>query len=260
MRIDSFLLTAALLGGATTAVTAQAGSGRVLVQLRDEATGEPVPNATVRIAGVRQSGRTNDAGSWRSGRVPAGSRLVEVTRIGYARVRVAVEFPDSGEVERTVLMTASAVEMDPLEALGERRSNALEVRGFYARQRRGHGAFMTWERIEQLRPMRTVELFYHMRGFAVLRDRLGQPYLSTSRGSASMDPNCRAPLIYVDGTLVSGGPRFNSRGSGPLESINPESIAAIEGYAGVASVPDEYRTPDSVCGVVLLWTRSGDEG
>ena len=108
MRIDSFLLTAALLGGATTAVTAQAGSGRVLVQLRDEATGEPVPNATVRIAGVRQSGRTNDAGIWRSGRVPAGSRLVEVTRIGYARARVAVEFPDSGEVERTVTRGASA--------------------------------------------------------------------------------------------------------------------------------------------------------
>jgi len=240
---------------------AQSDHARLTLNVVEEETGQPIANATVEVPGVDRPGRTNRNGVWQGERLPAGSRIVRVSRIGYGTGRFAVELAAGSGVERTVALRPAVVEVEGVEATAARRSPTLERRGFYGRQRRGHGAYMTHEVIERLRPMRTVDLFYHMRGFTVLRDRLGHPYLATTRGNPGLGRECAAPLIYLDGTMLSWGPnRFNSRGGGPLESINPESIAAIEAYAGAATIPDEYRQPGAVCGVVLIWTKTGDEG
>lgn len=257
-RLRTLLLAPLLLAPAPA--LAQGAPATLTLVVRDSATGEPIANASVQVAGVAQAGRTNRAGTSRLGRIPSGNRIVEVSRIGYARGRVAIDFTPGAAVEQTITLSSDPVEVEEVSARAGRRSAALEARGFYDRQRRGQGTYVTHETIERLRPMRTVEIFYHVRGFTVKRDRMGQPYLSSSRGGTNFSAECAAPLIFVDGTLMSGANRFSMRGAGPLETINPESIAAIEAYAGPASVPEEFRLPGASCGVVVIWTRAGDEG
>ena len=110
---------------------------------------------------------------------------------------------------------------------------------------------MERERIEEIRPTRTVDIFYQMRGFAVKRDRMGRPYVVTSRGTAGLGGDCAAPLVFLDGTMLSAG------GVSYLDFINPESIEAIEAFAGPSATPDEYRLPGAACGVILIWSRTG---
>lgn len=244
--------TALLIGALLLASAAQAQTSQLLITVRDSATGDPVRNARVEIAGVQQRGQTNGDGAARIGRVPAGNRIVSVSRIGYRTTRVAVEF--AGEpVERTVTLATEPVEVGGVTVRGEARDRGLEMYGFYARQERGLGDFMTAERIEELRPSRTVDLFRHIRGFKVEYDRRrGEYYVVSSRGAASMGADCVGPQVYLDGTLVGDRAHY-------MQFIGPENIAGIEAFGGVSQIPVQYRA-NAACGVILVWTRSGPRG
>jgi len=241
------LATAALIPAAATAQTAQ-----ISVTVRDSATGDPIRNALVEVGGLSLRAQTNGQGVARISRIPAGNRLVSVSRLGYEPVRIPVEFADTA-VERTVRLAADPVRVRGVTATGEARDPVLDQRGFYDRQARGMGAFMTSDRIDELRPSRTVDLFRRMRGFQVKYDRgRAEYYVVSGRGAANMSQDCVSPQIYLDGTLV--GVRSNT-----FTFINPEAIAAIEAYPSPASIPVEYRS-NAACGVVLIWTRTGPRG
>lgn len=219
-----------------------------------DSAGTPVQNARVDVAGVRTPARTDERGAGRITRVPIGNRIVTVSRLGFATARVAVEFRGDETASRTITLTSEAVELAGLSATAPRTIQALAQRGFYRRQKTGQGAFMSMEQIEQIRPLRTVDLFRRMRGFAVTSDRRGFMTLELSRGAASMSVPCESPLIFLDGVLVQA--RTSDR-EDMLSFIIPETLAAIEAYSGPATVPAEYNFTGSACGVVLLWTRSG---
>lgn len=237
---------------ATLMPAALAAQAQLSVTVRDSATGEPIRNALVEIGGLEQRAQTNGQGLARLARIPAGNRLVSVTRLGYEPARIAIEFADAA-VERTVRLAPEPVPVGGVTATGAARDPALDARGFYDRQRRGLGAFMTGERIDELRPTRTVDLFRYLRGFQVRYDRgRGEYYVVSSRGGANLNADCSAPEIYLDGVLV--GFRANY-----FAFVNPENIAAIEAYSSPASIPVEYRA-NSACGVILIWTRTGPRG
>jgi hypothetical protein len=175
-----------------------------------------------------------------------------VTRLGYAGGRVAVELPAGGEVEQTVRLTTRAVAVEGVAAAAAPRDTRLEQSGFFDRQRRGFGAFMTGEMIDQVRPTRTIDLFRRIRGYNVSYDRRGNPFLVNTRGTAGLA--CSSTLVFLDGMLAT------SRSVSPaaaFEMIPPESIAGIEAYAGPATIPAQYNVTGSACGVILLWTRTG---
>jgi len=238
---------AAVLLAAVFPSAAAGQSAQLTITVRDSATGDPIRNAQVGIGGMEQSARTNGQGVARISRIPAGNRLVSVSRLGYEPVRIPVEF--GGEaVERTVQLVADPVRVRGVTATGEARDPALDLRGFYERQQHGTGAFMTADRIEELRPNRTVDLFRHLRGMRVKYDRVrGEYYVVSGRGGAGGD--CGPPEIYLDGARV--GFRANT-----FTFIEPELIAGIEAYSGPATLPVQYRS-NAACGVVLIWTHMG---
>jgi hypothetical protein len=223
----------------------------LLLQVRDE-KGRPLPDAQVVVAGVDRRGRSDAGGEAFVDEVPAGNRIVEATRPGYAMVRVAADFMGGDTVRREVRMTPQAVELEGVTATSWGRSMRLRRNGFYDRQRAGLGASMTSDRIEMLRPMHTNELFRYMRGFKIQLTRDGPVVLGTRGGGLAQ--YC-VPVVYVDGLALPSGSIKDQNQA--LESVRPDDILAIEAFQGPASIPAEYNPLGSACGVILIWTRAG---
>jgi hypothetical protein len=248
-RVRTVLLLGLLVSW-SGALSAQ--SSQLLLTVLDGATSEPIRNAMVEVGGLDRRAQTNAEGVVRIGRVPAGSRIVTVTRLGYEAERIPVEFAAAGVIEQTVRLTPEPVAVGGVTATGEARDPGLEMRGFYDRQARGLGAFMTTERIEELNQSRTVDLFRYMRGFKLNYDRRrGEYYVVANRGGG-LGGDCSGPMVYLDGTLVADRANY-------FQFVNPENIAAIEAFAGPSQVPVEYRS-NAACGVILIWSRTGPRG
>lgn len=247
--ILALLLMGSLLLG-RPAWSQAAPPGRAVITVVDSATGAPVANARVEVPGVQRAAFTDRAGVVQVA-APPGTRLVTVSRLGYAPGRAIVEFSPEREAARTVTLLPVAVQVRRVAVTAARREAGLDRRGFYDRQRRGFGAFMTGEEIDHIRPIRTVDLFRRMRGFRVAYTRSGTPYVTISRGTVGLR-NCRSILLLVDGMPMAS----LTSPSEAMDMIPPEAIAGIEAYAGPASVPAEFNTTGSACGVVVIWTRT----
>jgi hypothetical protein len=235
-------------------IAAPLGAQTLVVTVVDQATGRPVRGARVQVAEVATPGRTGGDGIARLDGLPAGNRIVQVSRIGYTPERAAVDLAGGSTTTHTFSLRAEPVPVAGVSVRLERRDPLLDQSGFYHRMSLGGGSFMTDERIWDIRPTRTIDLFRHMRGYSVTYDRRGNPNLVTTHGPSSLGPQCRSPLLYLDGRLFAGrGTDVTSA----LEAISPETIKAVEAYAGPATIPAEYNPTGSACGVVLVWTKHG---
>jgi hypothetical protein len=235
------------LAARTAAAQARATGAVLLLQVRDE-QGHPLTGAQVAVGGVRRVGRSDAGGQVLLDAIPAGNRLVDVRRPGYGMVRVAADFAAADTVRREVVMTPDPIELDGIVATSWGRSMRLHRAGYYERQRRGLGAYMGRERLDQIRPARTVDAFRHMRGFKVLPRGLQQIVVDTRGGDC-------LPKVYIDGTkmfVISARDQAQA-----LNMVSPDDIEAIEAYLG-PTIPVEYNPVGSVCGVILIWTRAGD--
>jgi hypothetical protein len=54
--------------------------------------------------------------------------------------------------------------------------------------------------------------------------------------------------VFVDDVLLP--PPANL-----ADIASPREIAAIEVYSGPATIPLQYKPPNSGCGVILIWTK-----
>jgi hypothetical protein len=246
------LLPLALPAAAQTqAPPARLPGSVLLLQVRDE-QGRPLADAQVQVAGVARTGRSDASGEAFLTQIPTGNRLVEVTRPGYAMVRVAALFAGIDTVRREVAMTPQPVELEGVTATSWGRSLRLRRNGFYDRQRAGLGASMTSDRIEQLHPLHVRELFRYMRGFKVQVTRDGPVVLGTRGGGLAQ--YC-VPVVYLDGLALPS--KTSKEQNDALSTVHPTDILAIEAFQGPASIPAEYNPLGSACGVILIWTRAG---
>jgi hypothetical protein len=70
-----------------------------------------------------------------------------------------------------------------------------------------------------------------------------------SRGMPTM---CFAQ-VYIDRVLMNGVGEPTQPFD--LATVVPESVEAIEWYAGAADTPMKYSRMGSNCGVLVIWTR-----
>jgi outer membrane receptor for ferrienterochelin and colicin len=176
---------------------------------------------------------------------------VTVRRQGYAYRRLGTDFFGGDTVRTQVAMTPAPIELEGITVTTWGRSMRLVHNGFYARQRRGLGAYMTRERLDQLRPYRVSDAFRYMRGFMV-RPSGGDDVVMSSRGSSLH--GCM-PSVYIDGMQMFT--RDARDQSDALRMVPPEDVEAIEAYQGPGSIPAEYNMMGTTCGVILIWTRGG---
>lgn len=246
-----FLLAATLfplaLAPSASPAAAQGQPGSLLVVRVLDEQGHPLMGARVTVGGVNREVRSDGSGVARIERIPEGVRLVDVRREGYAYQRVASLFTPGDTVRREVVMKPDPIELEELTVTTWGRSTRLIHNGFYDRQRRGLGAFMTRDQIEHLRPYHLQEAFRYMRGFAVNTERSHEIVVATRGGIVSCVPH-----VYLDGVRMLM--RRPEDQADALESVPPENVEAIEAYQGPATIPAEYNL-NGTCAVILVWTR-----
>lgn len=246
----------ALLAGAVVAppARAQARDDRraeaagVISGVVREARGAPVVGAQVTVAPVTGGGLTiaraavtDDAGQFRVPGMPDGRVVVAVRRIGFQPATVEVTLP-AGEV--TIPLVAVPTQLSTVVVRGSRHGPYTGYLADFNRRRdlAIGGRFLTAEDIDRRHPINTTDLLRTVAGVTVAQ-----------RGPervVRMRSNSCDPLVWIDGFPATAGYL-------DVDAFAPQSLAGIEIYSGVATVPAELRTPDGQgsCGVIALWTR-----
>ena len=88
---------------------AAAGTGTIKGKVMDRETREPLPGATILVRGTSIGAATNIRGEYTIPVAPAGDQTLVVTYVGYVSTTVAVTVIEGKEVERDILLQATAV-------------------------------------------------------------------------------------------------------------------------------------------------------
>jgi outer membrane receptor for ferrienterochelin and colicin len=159
-----------------------------------------------------------------------------------------------------VRLSAAAVAIEPLRVSPRveppKRRN-LELNGFYERERMGIGKYVRREDIE-LRPSQNLaQVLQRVQGAAIQYQgskqyiyfpRNGRPSLRQSfRGPPN---NACLPRLFVDGSRVTYDAQNDIN-----SVVNPGQVEAIEVFRGPSEIPVQYNDSNSMCGVILIWTR-----
>lgn len=126
--------------------------------------------------------------------------------------------------------------------------------GFFERQAKGFGYFLTEDSIAARHPLRPEDLLRGVNGVRVRRDGT---VLGTSYRACAVS-------VSIDGLVVSqGGPVRGTeedvstpqpRG-GWTKLLHVDDIEAIEVYSRPGGVPAWLSGPVSPCGALVIWTK-----
>ena len=191
----------------------------------------------------------------------------------------------------TVAATAEAQEKPqplptvPVTAEAELVRNA-KLREFDRRRSNGIGRFLTEADLERDQYRLLSDALKKLPGIQMVRPKgtrgggSSAVYVVSSRGSATIEhvspifgKNC--PIaIWLDGVPVYRGldrfadsPALGTRGGGgpppgsvleppfDINSIMTNHIAAIDFYAGPATMPAELNATQGTCGALVIWTK-----
>jgi hypothetical protein len=164
---------------------------------------------------------------------------------------------------------------------------SAKLREFDRRRSNGIGRFLTEADLEKDQYRKLSDVLRKLPGIMMVRSRGaagGSPlaeFAVSSRGSATITHESRffgknCPIaIWLDGVPVYRGldrgaasPAFGDRASAPVQtsgrvdeppfdinSIMTQHIAAIEFYAGPATMPPELNVTQGTCGALVIWTK-----
>jgi hypothetical protein len=207
----------------------------------------PLALAHVRIVGGHEV-ITNDRGEWTIIDAPAGTRTLEVRKVGYypeqrtvnvipEAPRVRVELSTMKAMLDTVRVRAIRL-FDPAAADFDKRRNTL-----------GFGKFLSPQDIERSGGFNLTDAFRMIPGVYVIKGPLGDTAI-LMRSNFSGGGTCE-PAIFLDGHNIPG------LTAGDIDGIvNRENVIGVEIYRDM--VPGQFQVPMSGCGSIVIWTdRTG---
>jgi carboxypeptidase family protein/TonB-dependent receptor-like protein len=233
-----------------TGGTAQAVRGTVL----DATTSAAVPSAAVVLLDSvgRQLGRvtTDQNGSFLLHLGASGQVRVRVDHTAYASyVSPSRALGASETLTLEVRLEPRALALDSVVVRAQGRSH---VAGFHRRRAiNAFGHFISRDEIDRRSPPRTTELVRGVAGLAVVSVPFrGRTYnVIAVRGGQT---RCQ-PAIYVDGVPFEQQVPHSTLD----ELLAPAMLEGVEVYTTSSNAPAEFIDPAG-CGVVLFWTRSGE--
>jgi hypothetical protein len=275
-QFGSFLGPLSLSAGQTLTVTLElsaAPTGRDTGTLTgivvDSESGDPVDGAAVLLPGVGQTAISNPLGRFTFPSLPPGQIDLRVHRMGYADATGQVEIAAGKATDTKVVLTIEPIALDPINVISVRRRIELPgLEDFERRYHSGRGRFVLEGDIQDRSPRRLTEVLWET----------GVDVIGDGRAIRIRRTRC-APMVYLDGIKLT----HLSRGGGPpppsgaypfsrvagasfeeveaAEAVNlvdPMNVIAVEVYRGPAEIPGQYIDSNSMCGVILIWTRRGD--
>ena len=203
-------------------------------------TTTPLPQVQVQILGDSAPTTTDSLGRFRLGAVSLGTHVLELRRVGYLQRQLTIEVRPGLTATPDVHLTRIAM-LDSVRVVAQR----TRLREFESRAKSAaFGDFLRAEDIERKHPRLTSDLLQHMPDFVVWRDSTSDLDVHIYQSGGPTSWTTRAPCeanIVIDGVAHQ-----------MINWIDPQSIAAMEIYRGVATGPIQYRSP---CGTILIWTK-----
>jgi hypothetical protein len=226
------------------------------------ADGRPVASAQVILLELGATTVTNDSGAFAFVGAAPGWYTLMARRVGFqlttfdvevrerATTRVRYRLPRIGQVLDTVRVTGRAV---PRRLADFDRRRRVSIGGTY----------FTEEDIRRYDPNVLTDLLRRVMSVQVATDEKGDAILLSRRGDAGIRStvvDSKLNLTEYSSSacplrLIVNGLPFPSGTSPNL--FSPREIAAVEVYAGPATIPLEFGLtgPNSACGVVAIWLR-----
>lgn len=219
-------------------------SGTVVGTVLDS-LGLPVAAAQLSVAGLLVRGSTGNDGVFKISGIPTGARTIRVRRIGFRPDSATVEILPGGETQVELRLVALVQQIAPVVVQAGRPRYTGRMASFFQRRDRGFGHFFTAEEIDRRNPRVVSDLLRTLPGIRLERVR-GEEVVYF-RGQ-----QCE-PLVWIDGAPATAG-YLNP------DYFAPNTLAGIEVYPGVSTVPPElmWVRGKGACGVIALWTRLDD--
>ena len=256
------LLAAVLLAFASSTGWAQ----QVAIALglvTDAASGAPIGDARVTIAGTRLQSVTDYRGAYRIVGVVAGTVTMEVRRIGYKTLTSQVTLLDGQETTTNFALTASVVRLEEVVVTGTAGEQ----------QRRAQAATVSDINVAGLREVAPIANVQD-----ILQSRLPGVSVTSASGSSGTSNQIRVrgassislsnePLLVIDGVaVVTGGglqadPGVFFTGGQLYERLNdldPDDIESIELVKGPAAAT--LYGANASTGVIQIITKRGRPG
>jgi hypothetical protein len=188
-----------------------------------------------------------------------GDYRLRVIRIGYrSTITEPFGLTRAFVADVELKLVPSALPLDTLTVVARRVAVEKELpylvdAGFYDRQRKGFGYFLTRADIEKHSPMVITDVLRALAGVTVLCAHRGKCDIETPGASTMfLRGPCRVTVV-LDGVVLRVG---GTGGSGSLDGLlNPFDIEAIEVYPSPAGVPVQYSGYMSPCGAIIAWSR-----
>jgi hypothetical protein len=223
---------------------------------------EPLGGVEVLLSGLGMSAHTSDSGAFRINDIPPGAHVVQLRRVGYAPLTLQLGFV-AGDITERQFLLAKVQTLDSVVVAASRAA----IPEFEERRKLGIGHFIGRDELAKQESRRMSEVLARVGGLRLERAFGGnQAWVKAGRGqqtnykpdvfSASMGAKagCYAD-VWLDGVRVYAG-----RDNEPLfdiNSIQPALLEGVEYYAGAAQIPARFTRVNSVCGVLVVWTRRG---
>lgn len=230
--------------------------------------GSPLPGARVTVFGEPDTARTDESGRFAFSRLRAGTTTLEARALGYAPTQLVVDLRlgRPGEnvarltMERPLSLGYTAL---PGVRIESETNEFLRRVGFTDRKRSGFGRFLDSKQIEKANAASTLQLLARLPSTVVVTlSRGNRLFLRTPSGLVCV------PTVWVDGQRVGESETNNSsnepgdtRGGTEIDLdmfADPSNLAAVEVYRSPMQAPLQYGgTSRDVCGVIVLWRKSG---
>lgn len=250
------LLSLAVRADAQSSV-ARSADRRLSLLVIDEAD-RPVPAARVELVNgsLRLNTATDSLGTVRFSNLVDDSVTISVRRLGYRPTRILARLAELEE-KVTVFLDQQPDLLSAVE-VRERAPSVTRLADFESRLRsRSASAVVTRQQIDQRNPIRLSQM---LRGISGLRlaDSLGSLVAISNRGMKSVpSPEGIAWVpcvlrVVLDGIILPAG--------ADIDQVVPQDVHGVEVFFGAASIPSSLgglRT-DSWCGLIAIWTRSGE--
>ncbi len=227
-------------------------AGRVL----SDPAERPLAGATLTMPALGLQVTTDSLGRFRLSGIEPGRQLLTVSQVGFATLQTHMAFAVSDTMEADILLSPSATNGAQAVAAVSVTADAipLGLEDFTRRRRTVSGDFFDEEMIRKTAHGQFSDVIRRIPGVQLTRSNGGYgTFASAGRGATRGRP-CFASVM-IDRSWVYEG----KRGELPfdLNSIAPESIAGVEFYRGLASVPAEFGKQLTTCGTLIIWTKRG---
>ena len=240
------LLAPALVGAQRGAARGGGVAGSRLEGTVRDSSGARIPDAGISIAGESYPRSvSDDSGAFHFATSPGRTTLI-VRRLGFRPETLAVVVLDGRTTRADVVLWPAVVRLAS-QLVNADSGRTFKMGAFEKRRARGIGVFMTRDEIEKRHASTVSELLRFVPGVAISQRMAGEPQPVRMQRSANPTNQATCTVaLYVDG---------NPYPNGSVDDFPPGSLEGIEVYRSASEIPADFRTRDSMCGLIALWTR-----